>query len=71
MTAVLEANNPQFFPFALSDAAQAKGMAQVAKDTGPGDESLYKAPRPGAHPSFVTVMKITPALGVKFTVHPT
>jgi probable addiction module antidote protein len=68
MNAVLEANKPQLFPFA---AAQANSMAQVAKGTGLGGESLYKAPRPGALPCFATVMKVTPALGVKFTVHPT
>ena len=42
MTAVLETNEPDPWLLALSDIARAKGMTQVAKDAGPGRESLYK-----------------------------
>jgi probable addiction module antidote protein len=35
---------------ALSDVARARGMAQVAKDSGLGRESLYKALTPGLAP---------------------
>ena len=70
MTAVLEANDADLLLLALSDVARAKGMAQVAKDAGPGRESLYKALAPGAKPRFETVMKVAHALGVKFTAQP-
>jgi len=70
MTAVLEANDPDLLLLALGDVARAKGMAQVAKGAGLGRESLYKALAPGAKPRFETVMKVTHALGVKFTVQP-
>ena len=70
MTAVLEANDSDLLLRALSDVARAKGMAQVAKDSGLGRESLYKALAPGAKPRFETVMKVARALGVKFTAHP-
>ena len=43
------------------------GMAQIAKDSGLGRESLYKALAPGAKPRFDTVVKVARALGVKFT----
>ena len=49
---------------------RAKGMAQVAKDTGLGRESLYKALAPGAKPRLETVMKVARALRVKFTGQP-
>ncbi|MGD9583156.1 MAG: addiction module antidote protein [Lysobacterales bacterium] len=67
MTAVLEANDPDFLLLALNDVARAKGMAQVAKDAGLGRESLYKALAPGAKPRFETIMKVVHALGVKLT----
>jgi probable addiction module antidote protein len=42
-------------------------MARVAKDSGLGRESLYKALAPGAKPRFDTVLKVARALGVKLT----
>jgi len=70
MTAVLETGDADLLLLALGDVARAKGMAQVAKDSGLGRESLYKALTPGAKPRFDTVMKVARALGVKFTVEP-
>jgi len=67
MSAVLETEDPDLLLLALGDVARARGMAQVAKDSGLGRESLYKALAPGAKPRFDTVMKVARALGVKFT----
>jgi probable addiction module antidote protein len=67
MTAVLETNDPDFLLLALGDVARARGMAQIARDSGLGRESLYKALAPGAKPRFDTVLKVARALGVKFT----
>ena len=50
---------------ALGDIARARGMAQIAKDSGLGRESLYKALAPGAKPRFDTILKVARALGVK------
>lgn len=49
---------------ALGDIARAKGMSQVAKDSGLSRESLYKALSENGNPSFATVMKVTQALGI-------
>lgn len=65
ITAVLEADDPDLLLLALGDVARARGMAQVAKDSGLGRESLYKALAPGAKPRFDTVLKVARALGVK------
>ena len=70
MNAVLEAEDPDLLLLALGDVARARGMAQVAKDTGLGRESLYKALAPGAKPRFDTVLKVARALGVRLTAHP-
>lgn len=69
MTAILETEDADLLLAALGDVARAKGMAQVAKDSGLGRESLYKALAPGAKPRFDTVLKVARALGVKFTAH--
>ena len=51
---------------ALGDIARAKGMSQVARDSGLSRESLYKALSEDGNPSFATVLKVARALGVKF-----
>ena len=70
LMAALEEENPDVFLAALSDVAKARGIAQLAKDTGLGRESLYKSLAPGAKPRFDTIMKITNALGVPLAVKP-
>jgi probable addiction module antidote protein len=51
---------------ALGDIARAKGMTQVARDTGLSRESLYKALSESGNPTFATVLKVAKALGVRF-----
>jgi len=65
LNAALEDENPDVFLVAVSDIAKARGMAQLAKDTGLGRESLYKALAPGAKPRYDTVLKLVRALGVE------
>lgn len=69
LTITLEENDPDLLLAALSNVAKARGMSQIAKDSGLGRESLYKALSPGAKPRFETIMKVMHALGVKLTVH--
>lgn len=69
LTAALEDQNPDVFLRALNEAAKAHGMSQLARDTGMGRESLYKALAPGAKPRYDTVLKILNALGVKLVAH--
>ena len=54
-----------FIAKALGNIARAKGMSQLAKDTGLGRESLYKALSGDGNPSFATILKVMHALGVK------
>jgi probable addiction module antidote protein len=49
---------------------RAKGMSQVARDTGLGRESLYKALSASGNPEFATVMKVIAALGLKLHAAP-
>ena len=50
---------------ALGDIARARGMTQLARDTGLAREGLYKALSPEGNPEFATVMKVIKALGLK------
>lgn len=73
MVAYLEAcmeeagDDPAFIAHALGNIARARGMAQLAKDTGLTREGLYKALNKDSNPSFGTVLKVVRALGLKFT----
>ncbi|AZC16071.1 MULTISPECIES: addiction module antidote protein [Pseudomonas] len=55
---------------ALNDIARARGMTQVARDTGLGRESLYKALGSQGNPEFATIIKVMKALGLKLQVSP-
>ena len=61
---------PVVFDQAIADVAKARGMAQLAKDTGLGRESLYNALAPGAKPRYDTVLKLIRALGVELQMTP-
>ena len=49
---------------AIGNIAKAKGMSQIAADTGLGRESLYKTFQSGSKPRFETVMKVLHSLGM-------
>ena len=71
MAAYLEAameescGDAAFVSKALGDIARAKGMTQVARDTGMSRESLYKALSGERSPGFDTILKVVDALGLK------
>ena len=50
---------------ALGAVARARGMVQLAKDTGLTREGLYKALSADGNPSFGTVLKVMKALGLR------
>lgn len=54
-----------FIAKALGNIARAKGMSQLARDTGLGRESLYKALSGEGNPSFGTILKVMHALVLK------
>ena len=71
MAAYLEAcmeeadGDAAFIAKALGDIARARGMSQVAKDTGLSRESLYKALSGERTPGFDTILKVLSALKIK------
>jgi probable addiction module antidote protein len=62
-----ESGDDAVFQEALQTAARARGMSEVARNSGLGRESLYKALQADALPRFTTVRKVMSALGVELT----
>jgi probable addiction module antidote protein len=65
LEAAFEEGDPSLVAAALGDIARARGMTQLARETGLGRESLYKALSPNGNPEFSTVMKVIRALGFR------
>jgi probable addiction module antidote protein len=68
LEAVFEDGDSDLINHALGVIARAKGMAQIAKRSGLGRESLYKALSAKGNPEFATVLKVIHALGLKLKV---
>jgi probable addiction module antidote protein len=74
MAAYLEASieeadgDAAYIAKAIGDIARAKGMSQIAQDTGLSRESLYKALSGERNPNFDTILKVLSALGLKLHV---
>ncbi len=67
---VLEDNDPAELAGALGDIARARGMTQLARDTGLSRESLYKSLSGERAPSSETLFKVIHAMGFKLTLAP-
>ena len=70
LSAALAESDPEIFLAAVGHVAKARGMTAVARASGLGRESLYKAFAPGARPRYETVQKVLHALGVTIHVSP-
>ena len=70
MRQVLEDGDPALLGAALGDIARARGMTQLAKDTGLSREGLYKSLSGERAPSTETLFKVLKALGFKLTITP-
>ncbi len=70
MTDALESGDPSFVADALGVIARARGMSDVARESGVSRESLYRALSADGNPEFATVMRVVQALGLKLTAVP-
>jgi probable addiction module antidote protein len=59
-----------FIARALGVVARAKGMSALARETGLGRESLYKALSVDGNPQLETVLRVTKALGLRLSFLP-
>jgi probable addiction module antidote protein len=70
LEAALEEGDPNLVVAALGDIARSKGMTHIARETGLGRESLYKALSIEGNPEFATVLKVIQSLGLRLQVVP-
>jgi probable addiction module antidote protein len=60
-------NDAAYISHALGVVARAKGMAQIAKQTGLSREQLYRSFSEKGNPTLKTTMAVMKALGIKLT----
>jgi len=65
LTQILDEGNMDELLEAIGHIAKAKGMSQIASETGLGRESLYKTFQEGSKPRFETVIKVLHCLGIQ------
>lgn len=62
--------DPEFIAHALGVVARARGMTQIARETGLAREALYRSLSDTGNPEFGTVLKVLHALGLQLTTKP-
>ena len=64
----LASTDPKAVVDLLGHIAKARGMSQVAKDTGLAREALYRALSADGNPEFATVLKVINSVGLRLMV---
>lgn len=70
LDAAMEDGDPALFTAALGDVARARGMTEIARESGLAREALYRALSAEGKPEFSTVLKVMKALGVRLSSVP-
>ncbi|MEY3596165.1 MAG: hypothetical protein RL543_118 [Pseudomonadota bacterium] len=68
LAVVAEDNDPAFFARSLGHVARARGMSQLARETGISRMGLIKALSAEGNPSFATITKVLDALGYRIDI---
>ena len=67
MAEALETNDAGYIAHALGVVARAKGMAQIAAQTGLSREQLYRSFSENGNPTLKTTLAVMKALGLELT----
>jgi len=70
LNTVLEERDSQDVITAIGHVAKTIGMTKIAKETGLGRPSLYKALSDGSKPQFETIMKVLKTIGSQIKITP-
>ena len=68
LNAALAEGDARAMADALGTVARARGMSRIAKRSGLGRESLYKALSESGNPAFTTIVGVASALGYVFEI---
>lgn len=63
-------NDPKYIAHALGIVARAKGMSQIAKQTGLSREQLYRSFSEDGNPTLRTTLAVMKALGLELSAKP-
>jgi probable addiction module antidote protein len=67
MEEAFKTEDPAFIAHALGIVARAKGMAQIAEETGLSREQLYRSFSKNGNPTLKTTVAVMKALGIQCT----
>src|SRR3990167_4048125 len=70
MAGAFETSDPGFIAHALGIVARAKGMSQIASQTGLSREQLYRSFSENGNPTLRTTLAVMKALGIELTAKP-
>ncbi|WP_163272837.1 addiction module antidote protein [Chelativorans alearense] len=70
MAAAFETHDAGYIAHALGVAARAKGMTEIARETGLSREQLYRSFSARGNPTLKTTLAVMRALGVDVTAKP-
>jgi probable addiction module antidote protein len=70
LEAAFEEGDPSLISAALGEVARARGMMQIARDTGISREALYRALSKEGRPEFNTILKVMKAFGLRLSPVP-
>ena len=68
LKAAFEEGDSEQLIVAIGNAAKARGMSEIARETDLSRQNLYKALSPNGSPQFETIKKVIEALGCKLSV---
>jgi probable addiction module antidote protein len=70
MSEALATEDPAFIADALGVVARARGMSEIARESGLSRESLYRALSPEGNPEFNTILRVIRSLGLRLSTTP-
>lgn len=70
MAEAFETGDAGYIAHALGIVARAKGMTQIARDTGLSREQLYRSFSEAGNPTLKTTLAVMQALGIDLTAKP-
>lgn len=70
MADALQTGDAAYIASAIGTAARARGMSQIAQETGLSREQLYRSLSANGNPTLKTTLAILKSLGVELTARP-
>lgn len=70
LSEALKSGDQAFIAHALGDVARAKGMAQIAEETGLAREQLYRSFSESGNPTLKTLLAVIKTFGLELSAHP-